>query len=151
MELAVHTLSVASFFSKSNIVINSSSFSAKMLSAGLDFPKLTDSMYQQNPVDVNYNYLQGANEIPLVDKNSRKQISMESTSPHLVMKRKGLMLYPIGSTSSSFGNSSPRGDIKKRSDAVLGTSKCFSREFLLMKRNSFVYTFKFSQVGISFC
>uniref|UniRef100_A0A6N2KVT5 Uncharacterized protein n=1 Tax=Salix viminalis TaxID=40686 RepID=A0A6N2KVT5_SALVM len=100
-------------------------------------------------VDVNYNYLQGANEIPLVDKNSRKQISMESTSPHLVMKRKGLMLYPIGSTSSSFGNSSPRGDIKKRSDAVLGTSKCFSREFLLMKRNSFVYTFKFSQYSKS--
>lgn len=28
---------------------------------------------------------------------------------------------------------------------------CFSREFLLMKRNSFVYIFKFSQVGVSFC
>ena len=27
----------------------------------------------------------------------------------------------------------------------------FAREFLLMKRNSFVYAFKFIQVGINFC
>lgn len=28
---------------------------------------------------------------------------------------------------------------------------CFSREFLLMKRNSFIYIFKLTQVGIPTC